>query len=90
MVAREGIFNAALHGRPARVEVALTYKSRELILSLSDDGCGFDPQQMQAQNGHHFGLRGMRERIERSGGRFKLTSALGKGVQIEVRLPRRG
>jgi ligand-binding sensor domain-containing protein/signal transduction histidine kinase len=90
MVAREGIFNAALHGRPARVEVALTYKSRELILSLSDDGCGFDPQQMQVQNGHHFGLRGMRERIERSGGRFKLTSALGKGVQIEVRLPRRG
>jgi ligand-binding sensor domain-containing protein/signal transduction histidine kinase len=90
MVAREGIFNAALHGRPARMEVALTYKSRELILSLRDDGCGFDPHRVGTQNGHHFGLRGMRERIERSGGRFRLTSAIGKGAQIEVRLPRRG
>jgi ligand-binding sensor domain-containing protein/signal transduction histidine kinase len=90
MVAREGIFNAALHGHPARVQVTLTYKSRELILSLTDDGCGFDPHQVSVQNGHHFGLRGMRERIERSGGKFKLTAATGRGVQIEVRLPRRG
>jgi ligand-binding sensor domain-containing protein/signal transduction histidine kinase len=89
MVAREGIFNAALHGHPTRVEVALTYTNRELLLSLADDGCGFDPRQTAVQNGHHFGLRGMRERIERSGGKFKLTTAIGKGVQIEVRLPRK-
>jgi len=89
MVARESIFNAALHGHPARVKVTLTYKSRELILFLADDGCGFNPRQTETQNGHHFGLRGMRERIERSGGRFKLTTAVGKGVQIEVRLPRK-
>jgi len=89
MVAREGIFNAALHGHPAHIEVVLTYKSHELILSLSDDGCGFDPSQVETQNGHHFGVRGMRERIERSGGRFRLNSMLGKGVQIEVHLPRR-
>ncbi len=88
MVAREGIFNAALHGHPKRVEMVLTYKNQELILSLSDDGCGFDPHLVETQNGHHFGLRGMRERIERSGGKFHLSSAAGKGVQIEVHLPR--
>ncbi len=90
MVAREGIFNAALHGNPAQIEVTLTYRSRELILSLSDDGCGFNPHQVETENGHHFGLRGMRERIERSGGKFRLNSTLGKGVQIEVCLPRHG
>jgi signal transduction histidine kinase/ligand-binding sensor domain-containing protein len=90
MVAREGIFNAALHGHPAHIDVTLTYRSRELILSLSDDGCGFDPQQAGTQNGHHFGLRGMRERIERSGGKFRLSSEAGNGVQIEIHLPRRG
>ena len=89
MVAREGIFNAALHGHPAHIDVTLTYKNRELSLSLSDDGCGFDTQTMETQNGHHFGLRGMRERMERSGGEFQLISAPGKGVKIEVRLPRR-
>jgi ligand-binding sensor domain-containing protein/signal transduction histidine kinase len=88
MVAREAVYNAMLHGRPAHVDVALAYKARELVLSLADDGCGFDPRSLETPNGRHFGLKGMRERIERSGGKFRLTSSVGKGVHIEVRLPR--
>jgi signal transduction histidine kinase/ligand-binding sensor domain-containing protein len=89
MVAREAVYNAMLHGHPARVQVALKYKSSELVLDLDDDGCGFDPQQADRENGHHFGLKGMKERVERSGGKFHLASAPGKGVRIEVRVPRR-
>ena len=89
MVAREAVFNAILHGHPARVGVALTYKSSELILDLDDDGCGFDPLQVNDENGHHFGLKGMKERVERSGGKFHLASAPGKGVRIEVRVQRK-
>jgi ligand-binding sensor domain-containing protein/signal transduction histidine kinase len=88
MVAREGVYNAMLHGHPAHVEVALAYKSREVVLSLADDGCGFDPRSVENTNGRHFGLKGMRERIERSGGKFRLTSAVGRGVHIEARVPR--
>jgi len=88
MVAREAVYNSMLHGHPAHVEVALTYKNRELILDMGDDGCGFDPEQMDAGNGHHFGLKGMRERIARSGGKFHLDTAPGKGVHIEVQVPR--
>lgn len=88
MVAREGVYNAMLHAHPAHVDVALAYRNRELILSLTDDGCGFDPRSSENSNGRHFGLKGMRERIERSGGKFRLTSAVGKGVHIEARLPR--
>ena len=90
MVAREAVYNSMLHGHPTHVDVALSYKSRELIMRLEDDGRGFDPQQIDAGNGHHFGLKGMRERIDRSGGKFRITSALGKGVHIEVRMPRHG
>jgi len=89
MVAREAVYNAMLHGHPARVQVALKYKSSELVLDLDDDGCGFDPEQADRENGHHFGLKGMKERVERSGGKFHLASAPGKGVRIEVRVPRR-
>ncbi len=89
MVAREAVYNAALHGHPAHIDVALTYKSGELILSLADDGCGFDPTRIELQNDHHFGLQGMRERIERSGGKFRLTTGIGKGVRIEAHVPRR-
>jgi signal transduction histidine kinase len=89
MVAREAVYNAMLHGHPERVLVALRYKSSELVLDLDDDGCGFDPQQTDRGNGHHFGLKGMKERVERSGGKFQLESAPGKGVRIEVRVPRK-
>jgi signal transduction histidine kinase len=88
MVAREAVYNSMLHGRPQHVNVDLAYSSRGLTLGLNDDGCGFDPLRADSENGHHFGLKGMRERIERSGGKFKLVSAPGKGVQIEVRLPK--
>jgi len=90
MVAREAVYNSMLHGKPSRVDVKLTYHSKDLTLSLDDDGCGFDPQRLSGENGHHFGLRGMRERIERSGGRFRLNSAPGKGVHIEAQVPRSG
>jgi signal transduction histidine kinase len=88
MVAREAVYNAMLHGHPKHVNVELVYNSRDLRMDLNDDGCGFDPIEIECKNGHHFGLGGMRERIERSGGKFRLTSAPGKGVQIEVKLPR--
>jgi signal transduction histidine kinase/ligand-binding sensor domain-containing protein len=89
MVAREAVYNSMLHGHPAHVGVALSYKSSELVLDLDDDGCGFDPQQLNDSNGHHFGLKGMKERVQRSGGKFQLASVPGKGVRIEVRVPRK-
>jgi len=86
MVAREAVLNAVLHGSPMRVEVRLDYARRELALSVIDDGCGFNPG--EERSGHHFGLKGMQERIDRCGGKLRLTTAPGKGVRIEVHLPR--
>jgi ligand-binding sensor domain-containing protein/signal transduction histidine kinase len=86
MVAREAVYNSMLHGKPASVHVALAYEASALILQIGDDGCGFDPQQLENGNGHHFGLKGMRERIERWSGTFQLTTAPGQGVQIEARV----
>jgi ligand-binding sensor domain-containing protein/signal transduction histidine kinase len=87
MIAREAVCNAALHGRPVHVGVTLEFGRRELILTVLDDGCGFDVRQSESQNGHHFGLKGMRERVERWGGKFRLTSAPGSGSRVEARLP---
>lgn len=87
MVAREAVYNAALHGSPTQVEVALACSRRELTLSVVDDGCGFDVRVLESQNGRHFGLKGMKERIERSGGKFRLSSAPGKGAEVEARVP---
>ena len=88
MVAREAVFNAVLHGAPAHVNVALEYTHSDLTLAVADDGCGFDSELMERQRGHHFGLRGMRERVARCGGVFNLATVVGQGVRVDVRLPR--
>jgi ligand-binding sensor domain-containing protein/signal transduction histidine kinase len=88
MVAREAVFNAVNHGAPSRVEVSLTYLPDELTLRVRDDGRGLQVNPKDDRHAHHFGLRGMRERIERSGGRFLLQTVAGKGVTIEAQLPR--
>jgi ligand-binding sensor domain-containing protein/signal transduction histidine kinase len=89
MVAREAVSNAALHGRPSRVEVVLAFGKRELQLNVSDDGSGFDRGAADSGNGHHFGIQGMEERVRRWGGKFHLASSPGHGAEIEVRVPRR-
>lgn len=89
MVAREAVSNAAQHGMPSRVEVVLAYDKRELQLSVSDDGVGFDANAAESGNGHHFGIQGMNERVRRWGGNSRLTSSPGCGARIEVRVPRR-
>jgi ligand-binding sensor domain-containing protein/signal transduction histidine kinase len=89
MVTREAVCNAAIHGSPSKVEARLAYSKRELQLTILDDGRGFTPEQASKTNGHHFGIRGMRERVERWGGKFRLTSSAGTGARIEARIPRR-
>jgi signal transduction histidine kinase/ligand-binding sensor domain-containing protein len=88
MVAREAVLNAVRHGSPTRVEVQLAYSRRELAMNIIDDGCGFDPDHAENRKGHHFGLKGMKERVQRCGGKLRVVSGAGKGVRIDVRLPR--
>ena len=90
MVAREAVFNSALHGGPSLVDVQLAYDHKTLTVTVSDNGCGFEVDAKGKQRGHHFGLRGMQERVERCGGSFHLTTSPGKGVRIEAKLTRRG
>jgi ligand-binding sensor domain-containing protein/signal transduction histidine kinase len=89
MIAREAVCNAALHGHPSQIGIGMEFTGRELVLTVSDDGCGFEPRQGESQSDHHFGLKGMRERANRWGGKFRLTSAPGNGTRVEARLAHR-
>jgi len=62
-----------------------------IILVLCGCGrIGFDPTGTSALVGSgHFGLAGMRERVEMAGGRYRLLSTPGGGTAVRVRLPRR-
>jgi ligand-binding sensor domain-containing protein/signal transduction histidine kinase len=87
MVVREAVRNAALHGRPQSIGVELRYSASGISLDVSDDGCGFLAGEEQIEAGKHYGLVGMRERVERVGGTFSLQSAKGQGTHLAFFFP---
>jgi signal transduction histidine kinase len=88
MVVREAVYNAALHGHPQRIAITLAYSRNEIFITITDDGAGFDPHALVADSHAHYGIAGMRERMERIHGRMELTSMEGKGTTVAIRLGR--
>lgn len=86
-IAGEAIRNALHHAQPQTVRVQLVFDSHQLVLSIEDDGLGFDFQHVSLTRNGHFGLLGMQERAESIGGRFHITTASRKGTRIRVEVP---
>jgi ligand-binding sensor domain-containing protein/signal transduction histidine kinase len=88
MIAREAVQNAANHGGPSLVRMQLQFDEDTVALAVADDGCGFEPQSLPADE-MHFGIIGMRERASKLGGTLELTSTLSVGTSVTVRVPRK-
>jgi ligand-binding sensor domain-containing protein/signal transduction histidine kinase len=88
MVIREAVYNGALHGHPRCIEIKLVYTRDELDSSIHDDGCGFDPSARRAEGAQHYGIEGMRERVERMGGRISIVSAPKRGTTVSFTVRR--
>jgi signal transduction histidine kinase len=89
MVTREALYNAVRHGQPHRVRVEVFYERQRCLVKISDDGSGFDFASLAAGVNGHFGLMGMRERMQRIGGTFLLKSRIGAGTDLEIGVPRK-
>jgi ligand-binding sensor domain-containing protein/signal transduction histidine kinase len=87
LLIREALQNAIRHAAPRRLWVTLRFDPRELHVSIRDNGVGFDSSLDQSEQSQHYGLVGMRERVERMGGEFTLTSVPGKGTHVRLRIP---
>lgn len=85
-VGQEALKNLALHSQVQQGRVEIVYAEDEVILRVSDRGCGFDPAQ-NFHPPHGWGLAGMKERVESIGGVLNIASAPGAGTTIEVRAP---
>jgi signal transduction histidine kinase/ligand-binding sensor domain-containing protein len=86
-IGREALVNAFLHARANTVEVEVEYASRYLRIMVRDDGCGIDPQVLDAGRQGHWGLPGMRERSEVIGASLRLRSRIGAGTEVELTVP---
>lgn len=87
-VGREALVNAFHAARAAQVELELGYSSRELRLSVRDDGTGIDAAVLESGGRPgHWGMRGMKERAARVGARLEISSRAGAGTEITLRVP---
>lgn len=84
---REAITNASHHAAATRITVRLDNDRDGLIVTVADDGAGFDPRGDPPRATGHFGLRGLNERAKRIGGTLTIASLPGQGTTVTIRLP---
>lgn len=83
----EALTNCAKHSRADAIHVALANEGDRVLLSVVDNGIGFDTRLTPlADQMSCFGLVSMRERAELAGGEFELDTGPGRGVRIKVRI----
>ncbi|WP_338675721.1 GAF domain-containing sensor histidine kinase [Streptomyces sp. SCSIO 30461] len=85
-VAQEALHNALRHSGAERVAVSLCRKGQGAVLSVTDDGSGFEPASVR-RAGRHLGLVSMRDRAGGVGGTLTVESAPGEGTAIEMEVP---
>jgi signal transduction histidine kinase len=88
-VVQEAVTNAARHAQATGVWVTLRGHNRKLLLTVRDNGVGFDVSaaQQRAGRGFSMGLPGMQERARLVGGELIITSTPGHGTEITATLP---
>ncbi len=92
LVAQEAMHNALNHAHSTQItcHIVATSDSKRIVLTVKDNGSGFSSSvaDSPASSGH-FGLKGMRERIERLGGVLRIESSPGSGTSVCADVPLR-
>lgn len=81
-IIRELASNAVRHGNATRIWVAGSGENGRLLFSVRDNGCGFNPDDCPGIDQGHFGLQGIRERLETLKGGLEIVSKDGKGTKV--------
>jgi PAS domain S-box-containing protein len=84
-IAQEALTNVARHAKAAHTEISLSTEQGHLVLRVSDDGQGFNPEALNEAD--VLGLAGMRERASLVGGEFTVESHPGRGTRLKLRVP---
>ena len=86
-IIRELVVNALRHGNATSINVAGSLDGGGLHFSVTDNGCGFDPDDYPGVMEGHFGLLGVEERLAQIGGTMTIESEIGKGARIVGCIP---
>ncbi len=85
---RAALENVVQHASAKRATIFGDAADGSLLVSIRDDGIGFDVDALPDAGGDHFGIaRSIRGRIEDLGGTVRIESAPGRGTEVEIRMP---
>lgn len=84
-IVQEGLANIIRHAQAKTVKLEMHGDEKSCVLTLSDDGRGFDANDPEFRWSH--GLWGMRQRAEGVGGHFDIKSGVGVGTTLSVAVP---
>jgi signal transduction histidine kinase len=84
-IAQESLRNISRHAEATEVTILLVGKNDSILLTIMDNGNGFDPDRVKGKQG--LGLDSMKERASLIGGDFSIKSQPGQGTVIEVLVP---
>ncbi|AOZ93228.1 sensor histidine kinase [Paenibacillus crassostreae] len=84
---QEALSNVNKHSRASYVVVEMTFQAQMVKVVIQDNGCGFNPMQLEEKRNDHFGIMGMRERAELLEGRMEINSKVNEGTKIIVHIP---
>ena len=83
----ESLANVRKHALARNVVVAMESSEGGILVTVEDNGKGFDVARIEQDPAHHIGLQLMRERAEGAGGRYSVESAFGDGTTVEFWIP---
>lgn len=86
---QEAYSNALKHAQPTFVRLEITFLHDEVQLQIEDNGIGFQAElfKTEVKTHSHFGLIGMRERVDLLQGNLEIESAVGQGTKIRIQVP---
>jgi len=88
-VAKEATSNVIRHAEAGSVNVHIDYQQSAVVLTVTDDGSGFDVTETRKQTANRgsVGLQSIAERVRAEGGRLEIMSEPGHGTSVRVELP---
>jgi len=88
-VIQELLNNVDQHARAAHVDVTLDLEGEMVAVTVEDDGCGFDVEEVlaAAKERKSVGLITIQERMEMLGGKVEIDSSVGRGTKVRLELP---
>ena len=81
-IAQEALNNVAKHAAAKQVRVSLALQGLDAVITIRDDGRGFDQSDASTTRPQRWGMRTMRERAEAAGGRVDVFSSPGEGTSV--------